>query len=96
MIHARNEGESFGCACGEFSSKNKPIITFFGSKDRNHIKLLGDKGFYYNNPNELYDIIVNFKKDPTKDWNVYKEYNPERIMNIFNDVFLSGDPISSC
>jgi len=51
--------------------------------------LLGDKGFYYNNPNELYDIIVNFKKNPTKDWNVYKEYNPERIMNIFNDVFLS-------
>jgi hypothetical protein len=88
MIHARNEGESFGCACGEFSSKNKPIITFFGSKDRNHIKLLGDKGFYYNNPNELYDIIVNFKKDPTKDWNVYKDYNPERIMKIFNDVFL--------
>jgi hypothetical protein len=89
MIHARNEGESFGCACGEFSMKNKPIVTYFNSKDRNHIHLLGDKGFYYRDPNELYNILLSFKPDPTKDWNGYKDYNPERIMKIFNDVFLS-------
>lgn len=89
MIHARNEGESFGCACGEFSIKNKPIVTFFGSKDRNHISLLGNKGFYYNSPNDLFDIITNFKPDPSKDWNGYGDYNPDRIMKIFNEVFLS-------
>jgi hypothetical protein len=27
ILHARYEGESFGIACGEFSSKNKQIIT---------------------------------------------------------------------
>lgn len=90
MIHARNEGESFGCACGEFSSKNKPILTFFGSKDRNHIKLLGDKGFYYNNPDELYNLLTNFVPDSTKDWNGYKDYTPEKVMKIFNDVFLTN------
>ena len=89
MIHARNEGESFGCACGEFASKNKPIITWGGSKDRNHIRLIGSRGYVYNDPNNLYQILTNFKKEPEKDWNVYSDYNPEKTMKIFNDVFLN-------
>ena len=90
MIHARNEGESFGCACGEFSVMNRRIITYNLSKDRNHISLLGDKGIYYSNPQEMYNAIVNFKYEPEQDWNGYKDYNPERIMNIFDNVFLKG------
>jgi len=90
MIHARSYGESFGCACGEFAFKNKPIVTFFGSKDRNHIELMGDKGYFYNNSDELFNILTNFKKEPWKDWNVYKNYNPERIMDIFNKTFLNN------
>lgn len=89
MIHARNEGESFGCACGEFSNMNKPIITWFGSKDRNHIKLLGDKGIYYNTPMDLYEILHKFKINENKDWKTeYIKYNPERIMRIFEQVYL--------
>lgn len=88
MIHARTEGESFGCACGEFSIMNKRIITYSLSKDRNHITLLGDKGIYYSNPQEMYDAIVKFKYEPDKDWNGYNNYNPERIMKIFDEVFL--------
>ena len=35
MIHARSDGETFGLAVGEFSIKNKPIITFLpGIKSR--------------------------------------------------------------
>jgi hypothetical protein len=89
MIHARNEGESFGCACGEFASRNKPIITWGGSSDRNHIRLIGDNGYIYNDHNHLYSILVNFVKQPEKDWNVYRDYNPERVMKIFNDIFLT-------
>lgn len=88
MIHARHEGESFGVACGEFSIKNKPIITWFGSKDRNHIKLLGEKGYYYNTPQELFNTLVSFKKQPEKDWNCYKDFSPEKIMKIFKRVYL--------
>jgi hypothetical protein len=88
MIHARNEGESFGCACGEFASRNKPIITWGGSKDRNHIRLIGDRGYIYHGPEQLQHILTNFVKQPEKDWNVYKDYNPERIMRIFDEVFL--------
>lgn len=89
MIHARNEGESFGCACGEFASRNKPIITWGGSKDRNHIRLIGDRGYIYHEPEQLHHILVNFVKQPEKDWNVYRNYNPGRIMQIFDKVFLT-------
>ena len=88
MIHSRSIGESFGCACGEFSSMNKRIITFSNCSDRNHITLLGEKGLYYTSPEELYNHLVNFTYEPEKDWNGYKDYNPERIMGIFNEVFL--------
>jgi hypothetical protein len=88
MIHARNEGESFGCACGEFSILNRRVITYALSKDKNHITLLGDKGIYYTNPQEMFDAIVNFKYEPEKDWNGYDNYNPERLMKVFDEVFL--------
>lgn len=88
MIHARNEGESFGLSCGEFSIRNKPIITWLGSPERNHIETLSDKGIYYNNEKEMFECILNFEKHPEKDWNCYREYAPEKVINIFDKVFL--------
>ena len=88
MIHARPEGESFGAAVAEFSLCNKPIITYFGSPERNHIFQLKDKGFYYNNFEELITIFRNFKKEPHKDWNTYKEFTPENVMAKFKNVFI--------
>tara|TARA_Y100000052_G_C2953229_1_gene88665 strand:+ start:295 stop:1245 length:951 start_codon:yes stop_codon:yes gene_type:complete len=88
MIHARNEGESFGLSCGEFSIRNKPVITWNGSKERNHIYVLGDKGIYYSNAQEMYDSLINFKPEPNKDWNCYRDYSPENIMKIFQRVYL--------
>lgn len=88
MLHLRYIGESFGLACAEFSIRNKPIITYFGSEERNHIDILGDKGFYYNNPQELFNILINFNVDKDKDWNCYRDYSPENIMKIFDEVYL--------
>jgi len=88
MLHARTEGESFGLTCGEFSVKNKPVITWDGSKERNHIFILGDKGIYYNNEEELTKILTKFQPDPNKDWNAYREYSPEKIMETFKRVYL--------
>ena len=88
MLHARFEGESFGSTCGEFSLRNKPIITWHQSRERSHIEILGDKGLYYNSPQDLFDILTNFKKEPEKDWNCYKEYNPHTVMTKFQDVFF--------
>ena len=88
MIHARYEGESFGLACGEFSLRNKPVITWNGSNERNHIETLKEKGFYYSNQEELSDILLNFKKEPHKDWNCYKQFSPAKVMKKFKEVFL--------
>jgi hypothetical protein len=45
MLHARYVGESFGLSCAEFSIRNKPVITYEKSPERNHIDTLDDKGF---------------------------------------------------
>jgi hypothetical protein len=88
FLHARSQGESFGIACGEFSSKNKPIITWTGSRERSHIDILGDKGVYYNNKQDVYNILCNFEKQE-KDWNCYREFNPEEVIKKFKEVFLN-------
>jgi len=91
MIHSRLEGESFGVACGEYSIRNKPIITWLGSKERNHIDILGSKGLYYDTPKELFDILSNFRSylpSSETDWNCYKDFSPEKVMKIFNEVYL--------
>jgi hypothetical protein len=87
-LHARYEGESFGIACGEFSIKNKPIITWNGSRERNHIEILKDKGIYYNNYEDLLNILINFNIDKNKNWNCYNEFLPEKVINKFDKVFL--------
>ena len=65
---------------------NKPIITFFGSPERSHIDILKDKGIYYNNRNELYNILTNFVPDATQDWDCYKEHTPEKVMHKFHNI----------
>jgi hypothetical protein len=89
MIHARLEGESFGAACAEFSLCNKPIITYFNSPERNHIFTLKDKGLYYNSSESLYDILLKFTLIE-KDWNAYKEFTPEKVMEKFKNVFINN------
>jgi hypothetical protein len=90
MIHARERGETFGLAIGEFSTKNKPIITYFNSKERNHIDILRDKGIYYSDYSSLYNILLNIQKSDieNKEWNCYQNFTPENVIKQFNQVFL--------
>ena len=88
FLHARLEGESFGMACAEYSICNKPVITYSGSPERNHIFTLGDKGIYYDGPEKLLDILTSFNYDPKKDWNAYKDFSPEKVIQKFKSVFL--------
>lgn len=90
MIHARERGETFGLAIAEFSSKNKPVITYLNSPERSHIELLGDKGLYYIDYNSLYSLLSLITKNEfeNKDWNCYREFSPSSIMLKFNSVFL--------
>ena len=62
MLHARYVGESFGLSCAEFSIRNKPVITYEKSPERNHIDTLGEKGIYYENYSEILHILRNLDK----------------------------------
>jgi hypothetical protein len=88
FLHARAEGESFGMSVAEFSICNKPVITFKNSPERNHIHVLGDKGIYYENPQQLLEILLNFEKNESKDWNAYGDFTPEKVIRKFDEVFL--------
>ena len=97
MLHARMQGESFGISLGEFSMKNKPIITWNGKnakeiynthQDLAHLDLLGNKGIYYEDYQTIYDILNDFKPDLSVDWNAYRNFLPTPVMIKFNEVFI--------
>ena len=86
MLYARNGGETFGLACGEFSICNKPIIACPGQHSNAHEVILGDDMIKFHNYDEVYDIITSWPKH-NKDVNNlnkgYKLYTPEIVMNNF-------------
>ena len=91
MIHAREIGESFGIACGEYSIRNKPIFTYAHSSHRNHIEILGSKAFLYSNEADLKELLTKF--DPqwaqTQNWDCYSEkFSPSIIIEQFRETFL--------
>lgn len=88
LLHARHIGESFGLTCGEFSIKNKPVITWNGSPERNHIMTLGDKGLFYNNYQELMAVMLNFDVKKFDDWNCYNDFLPEKVICKFNQNYF--------
>ena len=90
MLHARYIGESFGLSCAEFSIKNKPIITYSESPEKNHIDILGDKGIYYSNKNDILQILLSLDKKylNSNNWNMYQDYTPEKVIEQFKKIYL--------
>ncbi len=91
MLHARLQGESFGLACGEFSVKNKPILTYKHNKHVHHHRVLGERGFYYGDWRELFDMIA--AMDPVRlsqeDWDCYSaRYNRHVVMEQFDSRLI--------
>jgi len=88
-------GHSFGLAIGENSVNNKPIIAYRPVPNTlwntAHLDILGDNALYFKDEKEFYDILSTFdpKKYEGKDLNFYKDYSPEKVMDIFNKVFLN-------
>jgi hypothetical protein len=90
MLHARTRGETFGLACGEFAISKKPILTYGKSVERAHIDILGKDCCLYSNEIDLRALIdrQSWKSiDMTN--NGYLRYTPEKVMNVFQSVFLS-------
>lgn len=93
MLHAQSLGETFGLSCAEMSQAGKIIIVWNGGVAKEHLRILGDKCLKYNNKDELWDILKKYRENMDKyinmDWVAYNDYTPDKIIHIFNDVFLN-------
>ena len=90
MVHAQKHGETFGLSVGEFSTRNKPVITYANSHNHAHLDILSDKALTYTNKADFVSLITSFEPDTTKNWDAYsKQYGPEPVMERFKTVFLS-------
>ena len=90
MLHGRNLGESFGLSVAEFLFHNKPVLTWEGGFDRNHVEMLKNTGLIYGNDEDnLYEMIVSLRERPTCYYKgIVEKYNPTTVMQQFKSVFL--------
>lgn len=85
MLYARSRGETFGLAIAEFSFCNKPIFAPLQAPEQMHRLILQDRAYWYTTHCDLETKLVNFDRtsSQTQDWNMYKDYSPEKVMAIF-------------
>lgn len=91
MLHARTDGETFGLAVGEFSIRNKPVLTWLGGTDKHHVRVLfGKGGIFYSQADDLFQLLSTFAPEPG-DYDCYsRRFNPRAVMRTFDQVFLGG------
>ena len=88
MLHARYRGETFGLACGEFSVAGKPFVTWAHSPEKAHIDNAKGVCRQYSNKEDLIRIIESGEWKMDMSTSGYLEYTPEKVMAIFDKVFL--------
>lgn len=91
MLHARSRGETFGLAIAEFSLRNKPVLTYALSGERNHIDVLGNRGLLYSGPRGLRAQLLGFDRDQAagRDWDCYsRDFSPAAVMPRFDEHFI--------
>ena len=95
MLHARHRGETFGLACGEFSVAGKPFLTWAHSPEKAHIENSRGLCCQYSNKQDVLRILESgeWKMDMSKSG--YLDYTPEKVMAIFNDVFITNKNTAS-
>lgn len=93
MLHARERGETFGIAVGEFAICDKTIFTYKESPEQAHIEELLNSGYpyLYGYQTQLYMKMLDYIHftPSVKYVGGYKKYTPEFVMHKFKEVFLS-------
>ena len=99
MIHAREDGETFGLAIAEFSACNKPVITWSGTLDNYkherydtaHLDMLGDRAIIYNGYQDILDTLFSIDKKfiSEYDWDKYSiNFSERNVMLKYEETFL--------
>lgn len=88
MIVPETLGHTFGLSIAEFQVFHKPIICFNGNVwNTSHLEVLGEEGFYFKTPVELYTLLTTWKKG-IKSKNMYSEYTPNKVIQLFESLFI--------
>jgi hypothetical protein len=89
MIHARRHGESFGLAICEFLHGGKPVISWKNGLDKHHVDLLGSNGIWYENHEDLNNILNTLQRESAVDCRaIVEQFSPTNVMRQFDHVFL--------
>jgi hypothetical protein len=88
VLHARRQGESFGMTILETMQSSKPILSWFGGWDRNHVALL-ERNSLFLTPFDLRRKIKAFgaTSNTQKNLEVANEFRPNRVFPKFKSVF---------
>lgn len=86
MIHARSDGETFGCAIGEFALCGKPILTSI-FQDNAHLELLGNSAYIYTSKESLKEWFVHLNlREEKRFWHLYGAFIPEKVIPILHQM----------
>jgi hypothetical protein len=96
MLHARQIGETFGIAIGEFSTSNKPVMSWSGvglpGYDTAHIEHMLGNPYLYHEYNDLMitlkQLDINYIRGKNWDWFTEK-FNPKSVITQYKDIFLT-------
>ena len=91
MIHARLTGESFGNAVCEALMAGKPVLSWLGGRDRNHVALLENSGWLYRNTDDLTRLVSRLSSVETgleaEAKALVQEFRPKPVAAQFRAVF---------
>ena len=89
MLHARERGETFGVAVGEFAICGKPVLTYAKSRERSHLEMLCQPALYSDLTELKHRIEMLVAGElPPEDGGAYLDCTPEKVMQKFKRVFI--------
>lgn len=90
MIHCRNLGESFGLSVAEFLYFNKPVLSWNGGFDRNHVNWLEKYDLLYKDNYDMYHRLMTLPDKVGVEYSeIVEQYNPTTAMKRFKEIFLN-------
>lgn len=92
-LNAKKIGESFGLAIAEFLMFGKPVFSWAGGMDQNHVALSPKGEWVYRTRRDLVRLLTDYSPSAS-DCELARSsvacYRPGPVMKRFDEVFLSG------
>jgi len=92
-LNAKKIGESFGLAIAEFLMFGKPVFSWAGGMDQNHVVMTPKSDWIYRTKGDLVRLLTDYTPtlgDADLARDSVTQYLPAPVMRAFDDVFLSG------